>query len=50
MKSDNDGCYHGNVVPEALFKVCQKMELTYCSTTSMNLAKARISVIEKVQL
>ena len=29
MKSGNAGCYHGNVVPEALFKVCQKMELTF---------------------
>ena len=24
VKSDNSGCYHGNVVPEALSKVCQK--------------------------
>ena len=24
VKSDKAGCYHGNVVPEALFKICQK--------------------------
>ena len=31
-------------------KFIKRMELTYCGMTSMNLAKARINVIENVQL
>ena len=47
VKSDNAGCYHHK---KLYLKYVKRMELTYCSMTSMNLAKARINVIEKVQL